>query len=138
MPIGHSGDMSRHPPEVKIAILEFIDARLKDIVKKLYPERDANEVVRVYDPFTTKWDLYVWLDVDWCEYKKIYSMYFDTTFRGEKEKRFREYANEKILRHINRGDDDDVFNASTSKTEIFYTICEMKKIYGIDEETKAS
>ena len=30
MPVGHGGCMSKHPAWVKIAILEFLEARLKD------------------------------------------------------------------------------------------------------------
>ncbi len=122
MPVGHGGNMSKHPPKVKLAILEFIEARLKDIV----PEFDLDQdVVDVYDPITTEWDFYVFLDVSWDLYEKIYGEYFNTDRDpGDLEREVR-----KRYPDIIKAFPKEIFNATDSKTEIFKTIDEMYELY---------
>ena len=122
MPVGHGGHMSKHPPEVKIAILELIEARLKDIVPQFSLSQD---VVHVYDPFTTKWDFYVFLDVSWDLYERIYGEYFNTEReRGKLELEVRERYEDKY-----KAFPEGIFNATDSKTEIYKTIDEMYELY---------
>ena len=128
MPVGHGGHMSKHPPEVKIAILELIEARLKDIVPQFSLSQD---VVHVYDPFTTKWDFYVFLDVSWGLYERIYGEYFKAEEVGERESIVRKRYPE-IVEAFPEG----IFNATDSKTEIFRTIDEMYDLYHLPNPRK--
>jgi len=128
MPVGHRGHMSKHPPKVKLAILELIEARLQDIVQQLDLSTD---VVHVYDPFTTKWDFYVFLDVSWGLYERIYGEYFNAKKVGERESIVRERYPE-IIETFPEG----IFNATDSKTEIFKTIDEMYDLYHLPNPRK--
>ena len=175
----HRGHMSKHPAIVKIAILEFIEARMKDVVDYLTTDKrpnyraaygwlesslaslspkpdfmkwlkdnylefptetekkdvfkasadsidDVNMKVKVYDPFTTDDDFYLILDVSWPQYLLIYGLYYDTNFKGPRQVYWEDQTPENIRNEVYG--EDGVFNASTSKTEIFYTIQEMKDI----------
>ena len=141
MPVGHGGGMSSHPAWVKIAILELLEERLKvAAVEAGYSE----DVIHVFDPFTTDMDFYIMMDVDWEGYLKIYSKYYNRDLRTDPIKSIVEkYPNkskeeilaiksvaalEKASILIEKYDEDKIFNASTSKSEIFYTIDEMKYI----------
>jgi len=140
MPVGHGGGMSRHPAWVKIAILELLEERLKiAAVEAGYPE----DVIQVFDPFTTDMDFYIRLDVDWEGYLKIYSKYYDRDLKYDAIKNIvAKYekdlpkpirrksiaALEKASKLIEKYDEAGIFNASTSKSVIFYTINEMKNI----------
>jgi hypothetical protein len=187
MPVGHGGDMSKHPAWVKIAILEFLEARLKDVVdaltinddnkyeaaldwfkrylgeisekpddymtkfKKLYDENtsisigpdiryifsatlsttsEANARVKVYDPFTTEMDFYLFLDVNWDRYLLIYSKYYDLDFKGFRQVLWEiKYSDDDYILDLVLGENrDQVFNATRSKSVIFYTIQQMKNI----------
>lgn len=122
MPVGHGGNMSKHPPNVKLAILEFIEARLKDIVENKFKEYSP-DVVHVYDPITTKWDFYVFLDVSWNLYEKIYGEYFDPANEpGTREEMVRRHYPD-IIKPF-----PWIFNATDSKTDIFKTIDEMYEL----------
>lgn len=141
MPVGHGGGMSSHPAWVKIAILELLEERLKvAAVEAGYSE----DVIHVFDPFTTDMDFYIRLDVDWDGYLKIYSKYYDRDLKTDAIKNIVEKYHENDLPEsirrksvaalekasilIEKYDEDKIFNASTSKSEIFYTIDEMKYI----------
>ena len=166
MPVNHRGVMSKHKANEKIAILEFIQARLKDIVyndleavkmftayvekiseryglpssivewlNDLSPSTKkrimADMVVKVYDPFTTKMDFNILLDVSWTKYEEIYGKYYDETVHGAFEADIDERyaANPEILALIHNGEyPNGVFNASSSESIIFHTITEMREI----------
>jgi hypothetical protein len=169
MPVNHRGVMSKHKANEKIAILEFIQARLKDIVfndpdaikmfnayvETLAERYDlpssiverlnalspnikkriiADLVVKVYDPFTTKMDFNILLDVSWTKYEEIYGKYYNEAVHGEFEAaidaRYADYP--EILALIHNGEyPNGVFNASSSESIIFHTITEMREIIGI-------
>lgn len=137
MPVGHGGCMSKHPAWVKIAILEFLEARLKDAADIVDIGADN---IQVWDPFTTEMDFYFSVNASWSKYLDLYGVYYNKSFTGHRQKEIEkdlptryglEYAREiqKAIYNItNEEDSHNVFNASTSKTEIFYTIEEMKEI----------
>jgi hypothetical protein len=176
MPVGHGGDESKHPAWVKIAILEFIEARFKDIVEndddlkdefrakliqyledcdvelseseinRIVDAKVADYYVKVYDPFSTEMDFYILFNVDWPKYLELYSKYYSEDDPKIKpaslhlsevldnypsphpiyalkpliEKAVRTTASIQVY--------DEVFNASRSKSVIFYTIQQMKNI----------
>jgi len=150
----HRGHMSKHPAIVKIAILEFLEARLKDIIA---PGKDsesiarADRIVKVYDPFTTENDFYLFLDLNWEQYKQLYGEYYDT----ERPKGWRQQAVEEYYEDYEYDEDSEinakwvslvmealhgtqpsegVFNASRSSSEILYTVAEMRQILKIPRE----
>lgn len=139
MPVGHGGCMSKHPAWVKIAILEFLEARLKDAADALDIGADK---VHVWDPFTTEMDFYIFVDATWSDYLRIYALYYDESFKGPLQDKLEpdlptKYAGGKYADKIReaiydmtREEDADrrIFNASTSKSEIFYTIEQMRNI----------
>jgi len=142
MPVCHRGCMSKHPAWVKIAILEFLEARLQDAAEDL--GIGANKV-QVYDPFTTENDFYIIVDASWYDYLKIYAWYYDEGNKGSRQinlekvdpgpdilTRYGAKYTTRIRKAIyDYGPDapeNELFNASTSKTEIFYTIGQMKRI----------
>jgi hypothetical protein len=176
MAVGHGGDESKHPAWVKIAILEFIEARFKDIVendqdlkdefraklidyladcgvelseteiKSIVDKKVADYYVKVYDPFSTDMDFYIFFNVDWPKYLDLYHKYYkeDTPNIQVPEEhlnavfakydpghRIHGYTN--LIRKAIRttGSEtviDEVFNASRSRSVIFYTIQQMKNI----------
>ena len=141
MPVNHRGRMSLHPAWVKIAILEYLEERLKEAAERV---EIGEENVHVYDPFTTEWDFYIIVDASWSDYLKLYAEYYDTSWEVTSAKDFTDafaakygpYVGTKIRTKISAaihelGPEDperEIFNASTSKTEIFYTIQQMKDI----------
>ena len=124
--VGHYANMSRHPPEEKIAILTGIEKRLTRVIEVLKngyrPMPEINweideicELLGVFDPVNTKWDLVVFLRVNSMEdYDKILGAYFDPLIFEESK--------------VERGPrlSANVFNGSSSKTEIYYTAKEMR------------
>ena len=140
MPVGHGGGMSSHPAWVKIAILELLEERLKvAAVEAGYSE----DVIHVFDPFTTDMDFYIMMDVDWEGYLKIYSKYYNRDLRTDPIKSIVEKypedlpesiriksvnALQKATKLLEEYDENGIFNASTSKSVIFYTINDMKYI----------
>jgi len=191
MAVGHGGDESKHPAWVKIAILEFIEARFKDIVEhdealknsyrekvratlnacefeftdtqlnKLVDNTVADYYVKVYDPFSTDMDFYIFFNVDWPKYLDLYHKYYkeDTPniqtperhlnavfakydpesdigklWKEKKDTDHPIFRNKPLIeKAIKTKPDngeyiDEVFNASRSKSVIFYTIQQMKNI----------
>lgn len=169
MAVGHGGDESKHPAWVKIGILEFIRTRFKEIVendealrasyiekineiltacnivltdeqmKDLVDLTIADYYVKVYDPFSTEMDFYIFFNVDWPKYLDLYHKYYEID--DVKSKLQLDAALDKLPSKIkNRYEDlitraivqtsgvDEVFNASRSKSVIFYTIEQMKNI----------
>ncbi|NIM44924.1 MAG: hypothetical protein GTO54_04720 [Nitrososphaeria archaeon] len=124
--VGHYANMSKHKPEVKIAILEDVEARLNRVFEVLHEGyepvpgvhwkiHDVCELMGVFDPVNTEWDMVVFLTVNSMkDYDMILGAYFDPSIYepGQLEKVPRESA--------------DVFNASTSKTEIYYTAHDLR------------
>ena len=137
MPVNHRGHMSKHPAWVKIAILEFLEARLKDAAEEL---DIGAEKVHVYDPFTTEMDFHIFVNASWSDYLRLYSWYYDLENKGERQKtlesdlltKYGAKYSTSISRAIyDVGPDDldrEIFNASTSETMILYTIQQMKNI----------
>ena len=139
MPVGHRGCMSKHPAWVKIATLEYLEERLKEAAERV---DIGEENVSVYDPFTTEWDFCIFVDASWSDYLKLYAEYYDTSWEVTSAKAFtdafvaRYTLGTKISAKIGSaihaiGPEDterEIFNASTSKTEIYYTIQQMKDI----------
>lgn len=163
MPVGHGGDMSKHPAWEKIALLELLEQRLKWAAIKagLNPDK-----VHVYDPFTTDMDFYIFFEeASWEDYLQIYRWYYDESLPAyeREEAEYVEVVEEgipvtartripRVLKDINISklpssvyetyekaltkaidtiktyDDKEIFNASTSKTMILYTVEEMKNI----------
>ena len=141
MPAIHRGCMSKHPAWVKMAILEYLEERLKEAAERV---DIGEENVKVYDPFTTEWDFCIFIDASWSDYLKLYAEYYDTSWEVTSAKAFTDafavryapYVGTKIKAKISSaiheiGPEDterEIFNASTSKTEIYYTIQQMKDI----------
>lgn len=147
MSVGHYGACSKHPPEVKIAILKYIKARLNEVTndketglraRGLIGEHSG--VLGVYDPYNTEWDFHVVLKVDqddpvkaWQEYLEITRAYFKDAM-GPAATEAKKILNELLTAQGRQLEIDKVFNASHSKTEISYTIKQMKQIYGLSNE----
>jgi hypothetical protein len=109
--VGHYANMSRHPKSVKLAILEFVEDRLRQITEEL-----GGHLVGVYAPINSEWDMLVILEVEsWEQYMAIYGAYFDT----DNYKRT-DIQNERLARFPHR-EEEGVFSASSSKTVIYYT-----------------
>ena len=134
MPVGHSGSMSSHPAWVKIILLELIRERLLDAAADLGIPASK---IEVYDPFTTEMDFYLWLNVSWEDYLRIYSRYYSDDLKAremdQKDRVVQMYANNSYLEtalDVLKGLDktQQIFNASTSRSTIFYTIDQMKRI----------
>jgi hypothetical protein len=146
MSVGHYGACSKHPPEVKIAILNYIETRLKEVIydeeKGLRARRLIGEhsgFLGVYDPYNTQWDFHVVLKVDqedpvkaWQEYLEITRAYFKDEM-GPDALEAKKILNELLDQCKQPLEIDKVFNASNSKTEISYTIKQMKQIYGLSD-----
>jgi hypothetical protein len=141
MPVGHGGQMSKHPAWVKIIILEMLEERLKDAAAAAGID-NPDDVVWVYDPFTTEMDFYIWLKVSWEKYLEIYSLYYKPDLKARLEemglRQSMERVSDKYADHPYYGKAMDVlkeldssqqiFNASRSRTTIFYDIEQMKNI----------
>ncbi len=143
--------MSKHPAWVKIAILEFLEARLKDAAD--HPDVGiGHENVHIWDPFTTEYDFYLFVNASWPKYLKLYAKYYDENWSGGTRQgalpnlatkystkypsRLQPKIEEKIgkaIYDIVKEEDQEIFNASTSKTEIYYTIQQMIDILELDE-----
>jgi hypothetical protein len=114
--VGHYANMSRHPKHISLAILEYVEDRLKEITEKL-----PGRLVGVYNPFNAEWDMLVILEVkNWKQYEDIYGAYFATEKYplSDKQKEKLEIFKEK---------DEKVFSASSSKTVMYYTAKELRK-----------
>ena len=137
MPVNHRGHMSKHPAWVKIAILEFLEARLKDAAVDL---NIGEENVHVYDPFTTEMDFHIFVNASWSDYLRLYSWYYNLENKGERQKALEsdlltkygvKYSTSISRAIYDVGPDDpdrEIFNASTSETMILYNILQMKSI----------
>ncbi|MFH2112767.1 MAG: hypothetical protein ABIJ47_16080 [Candidatus Bathyarchaeota archaeon] len=132
MSVGHGGEFSKHPANVKIAILRFIEARLKDAADYLEIPGITADNITIYDPFTTDMDFFIFFkDVGWENYLKIYSKYYDETFEGrerqaEVESDYKDMP--KIISMLHGDRPNGVFNASRSKSVIYYTPEQMENI----------
>jgi hypothetical protein len=149
MPVGHGGCMSKHTAWEKVVILELLERRIKWAARKagVHPKN-----VRVYDPFTTEMDFFIFFDdVSWEKYLEIYHWYyredlpaFDKEFNelsinardaikstlmdeNVDYAKYRE-AFDKAMEAIKLYDAEEIFNASTSKTMILYSVTQMKNI----------
>ena len=151
MPVGHHGGMSPHPAWVKIAILEFLEARLKDAAD--HPDVGiGHENVQIMDPFTTEYDFYLFVNASWPKYLKLYAKYYDENWAGGTRQgalpdlgkkyslKYPSHLRLKIEEKIGKAiydivteEDQEIFNASTSKTEIYYTIEQMIDILELEE-----
>jgi hypothetical protein len=149
MPVGHGGCMSKHTAWEKVVILELLERRIKWAARKA----DVNPInVRVYDPFTTEMDFFIFFDdVSWEKYLEIYHWYyredlpaFDENYKeltsnaravikeilmteNVDYEKYRE-AFDKAMDAIKLYDAEEIFNASTSKTMILYSVRQMKNI----------
>ena len=152
MPVGHGGDMSKHTAWEKVVLLELLEQRLKWAATEAGADHTQ---VHVYDPFTTDMDFYIFFegDISWDKYLEIYRYYYDedlpaynksytakipgVTARTHIESVLKDEeiqpakyieAFPKALAAIRDYDEKEIFNASTSKTMILYTVAEMKNI----------
>ena len=140
MSVSHYGFMSRHPPAVKLAILRYIRKRLKQVIVYLKNQGtigDDCKLINVYDPTNEEYDFRVIIQVDqhdpktaWAEYIEIFRGYFSI---NDQEKLLDE-LNE-VLAAYNEPTLDGPWSASSSKTELNYTIEQMKYLYNLNPET---
>jgi hypothetical protein len=116
MSVGHGGGMSSHPTWVKLIILEMIEERIKDAaVLAGIPAKKA----RVYDPFNTDYDFYIWVEADWDVYREIYHWYYSDELPD-------------ALEYMK--DNEDEPNSSEAKTRIEYKKeNSVAKRYGTEE-----
>jgi len=115
--VGHQAQMSRHPPKVKLAILEFVEDRLDNIAEKL-----GARLVGVYNPFNDEWDMLVLLEVkSWEHYEAIYGAYFDTTTYPLTE------IQEDRLKQFPHKEEERVFSSPSSKTVMYYTAKDLRE-----------
>jgi len=140
--------MSKHPAWVKVIVLDFIRERLYRAADVLGIDR---EKIRVYDPFTTEMDFYLWMDISWEKYRHLYSKYYSTDLdNGDIEEvvlgRWKNLWNPygetqaaiwtKALEVIaDSATQESVFNASTSKTTIHYGVGDMVNLLLLEEKT---
>ena len=142
--------MSKHSAWVKIAILEFLEARLKDAADHEDVEI-GHENVHIMDPFTTEYDFYLFVNASWSKYLKLYAKYYDENWPGgtrqgelDLAKKYKlkyperlrlkiEETIEKAIYDVVKEENQEIFNASTSKTEIYYTIQQMIDILELEE-----
>jgi hypothetical protein len=110
---------------VKLAILEYIEKILTEVIEKLTGNTISKEckLLGVFDPYNTEWDFHVLIRVNQTNPVKAWQDYLEIT------RAYFELARENPLGL--EGNPSEVFNASKSKTEIYYTIEQMSQIYGL-------
>ena len=140
MSVSHYGFMSRHPPEVKRAILRYIKRRLNQVISYLKHQGTIGDDCKLrgdYDPFNEKYDFRVIIQVDQhnpntatSEYAAIFRGYFNTEIKDEALVRLNN-----VLEANNEPTLDGPWSASESETDYNYTIEQMGYFYNLDPET---
>jgi hypothetical protein len=154
--VGHGGGESKHSGEEKLFILEYLEARLNDIVDDYNLNVVGEDVsVEVYDPYNTEMDFFVIVKAKRDTFSKtlgvyeaIHKDYHTKTMKpGGKEEKFEKAwgkkwgwdfddpgkgAQNKQKFNDKKKDifDYDKFHASTSKTMMLYSIDQMANLYG--------
>jgi len=156
MPVGHGGDMSKHTAWEKVVLLELLEQRLKWAAQEA--GADPNKVHVYDPFTTDMDFYIFFEEASWDKYLEIYRYYYDEELPAynesytakipgvtarthiesvlkaknielpEKVKEKYDLAFSKALTAIRAYDDKEIFNASTSKTMILYTVEEMKNI----------
>ena len=69
MSVNHGGGYSKHPAWVKIALMELMELRLKDVARRTQGVYAGK--IKIYDPYTTDNDFHLVVKAKWENYHGI-------------------------------------------------------------------